>query len=643
FTTRPDTLFGVTFIVMAPEHPLVMDLVKGKPNEEAIKYFVKKVVIDERFTRTDEDKEKEGLFTGSYAVHPLTGEQVPIYIANFVLMDYGTGIVMAVPTHDQRDFAFAKKYGIPRKVVIQPKGKTIDAEKMKEAYVDDGVLVNSGEFTGVENRTAIASISKHLEKIGKGKRTVQFKLRDWLLSRQRYWGTPIPIIYCPKCGIVPVPEKDLPIKLPENVQFTGEGNPLDKVKEFVDVACPKCKGKARRETDTMDTFVDSSWYYLRYCSPKEDKLPFTIEKAKHWMAVDQYIGGIEHAILHLLYARFFTKVMRDLGLTKLDEPFTNLLCQGMVTLGGVAMSKSRGNVVDPGPLIEKYGPDTAKLFILFAAAPEKQLEWSDEGVEGVHRFLIKFYHLFDERKPVDNAKDKAVLSKMHQLIKDVTAHIDAFQFNTALISMMGFVNYLQEVREHVSENCWKTALETACVVFSPFMPHLCEEGWELLGNKPFVSMQDWPKHDEKKIDLAIDAAEDAVSLVSSDVRTVLKVAKIEKPKTITLFVAASWKHELGMLVREHVAKGTRNPGDIIKAVMQTDLKKHGNDVPRLITKFIEKPVSILTAEQEIAALKDHTKQLEQDFGCSVAIVKEVDAQEPKAKQALPGKPAILVS
>ena len=643
FTTRPDTLFGVTFIVMAPEHPLVMEMVKGKPNEEAVKYFVKKVVVDEKFTRTDADKEKEGLFTGRYAVHPLTGEQVPIYIANFVLMDYGTGIVMAVPTHDQRDFEFAKKYGIGLKVVIQPKGKTLDASKMKEAFVDDGVLVNSGEFTGVENQTAIQSISKHLEKVGKGKRTVQFKLRDWLLSRQRYWGTPIPIIYCPKCGAVPVPEKDLPIKLPENVQFTGEGNPLDKVKEFVHVKCPKCKSDAKRETDTMDTFVDSSWYYFRFCSPKEDKLPFNIEKAKHWMPVDQYIGGIEHAILHLLYARFFTKVMRDLGLTKLDEPFTNLLCQGMVTLGGVAMSKSRGNVVDPGAIIEKYGPDTARMFILFAAAPEKQLEWSDDGIEGVHRFLIKFYHLFDERKIVDDKKDKAVMSKMHQMIKEVTVNIDEFQFNTGLIAMMSFVNYLQERREHVSEKVWKNALETACIIFSPFMPHTCEEGWEMLGNKQFVSSQDWPTYDEKKIDLAIDAAEDLISLVSSDVRTVLKVAKIEKPKTLTLFVGTSWKHELGMRVREHVAKGVRNPGEIIKAVMQTDLKKHGNDVPRLITKFIEKPVPHLTPEQEFAALTDHKKQLEQDFGCSVQIVKEVDAKEPKAKQSLPGKPAILVS
>ena len=641
FTTRPDTLYGVTFIVMAPEHPLVMEMVKGQKNEEEIHKFIKKVVIDEKFSRTDADKEKEGVFTGRYAIHPIIGEQVPIYIANFILMDYGTGIVMAVPAHDQRDFEFAKKYKIPIKVVIQPKDKELDASKMKQAYVDDGILVNSAEFSKMGNREAIKSISKHLKDTGKGSITVNYKLRDWLLSRQRYWGTPIPVIYCQKCGIVLVPEKELPIRLPEDITF-GKGNPLETSKSFVTAKCPKCNGNAKRETDTMDTFVDSSWYFLRYCSPDEKKLPFTESSAKYWMPVDQYIGGIEHAILHLLYARFFTKALRDFGLLKIDEPFQKLLCQGMVTKGGVAMSKSKGNIVDPGPIIEKYGPDTLRMFILFASAPEKQLEWGEESVEGMSRFVIRFYHLFEEHKSTGSKKDKAAISKMHQMLRDVKDNFESFQFNAAIIAMQSFVNYMQEVKEEVSSKVWKQMLETCCIVFSPIMPHVCEETWEMLGNKPYVSVQKWPEADESKIDASIDASEMLISNLLGDIKNVFKVAKIDKPKKVVLFVADAWKYQLSDFVKKQVADGKR-PGDIIKAAMQGDMKKHGSEVAKLVPKFVQKPAGILSKEEEYSALMDHQDILERDLNTSVDIVKAEGSKEAKAKHAIPGKPAILVS
>ncbi len=537
FTTRPDTLYGVTFMTMACEHPLVLELVEGTKYEKEVKEFVNRVILEDRFTRTAEDKEKEGVFIGRYAINPLTNEEVPIYVANFVLLEYGTGIIMAVPAHDQRDFEFAKKYNIPIKQVIKP--FTVHRKpltELKEAYIDPGIMVNSAQFTGLNSEEAKEKITQYLEEKGWGKRTVQYKLRDWLISRQRYWGTPIPIIYCEKCGIMPVPEEDLPVELPQNVKFTGKGNPLKDCQEFVNCRCPKCKEKAKRETDTMDTFVDSSWYFSRYCSPDYDKEPFEKKRIDYWMPVDQYIGGIEHAIMHLLYARFFTKALRDIGLYKIDEPFKKLFCQGMVVKDGAKMSKSKGNVVSVDEITNKYGADTARLFILFASPPEKDLEWSVEGVEGSFRFLNRVWRLVNQatsHKPQATSQKKKpeadslppvadLHRKVHQTIKKVTEDIEKrFHFNTAISAIMELVNALHLVVNQLTSypvTQFKTgkpanrqtgkpanrqtieeAIETMVLLLSPFAPHICEELWENLGNKPSIGQKDWPTYDPKAI------------------------------------------------------------------------------------------------------------------------------------------------
>jgi leucyl-tRNA synthetase len=400
FTTRADTIFGATYIVLSPEHPLVKEMIKDKPQEKEVLRFIEKVSKESKIVRTAEDVKKEGIFTGSYAINPVNQEEIPIWVADYVLMEYGTGAIMAVPTHDQRDFLFAKEHRLPMRIVIQTKDqrpKTTD--QMTEAHEGDGIQVNSAQFNGLSNQEAKVKIAQWMEKEGIGKIQTHWRLRDWLISRQRYWGTPIPIIYCQKCGIVPVPYEDLPVELPKEAPFTGEGgSPLAKVKNFVNAPCPKCKSASRRETDTMATFFDSSWYFLRFCSPKADKAPFEKPEVAYWMPVDQYIGGIEHAILHLLYARFFTKFFQDLGLVNFSEPFSRLLTQGMVLKEGSVMSKSRGNIVDPDSIIQKYGADTLRLFILFAAPPETELEWDERGIEGAFRFLNRIWRILENQK-----------------------------------------------------------------------------------------------------------------------------------------------------------------------------------------------------------------------------------------------------
>ncbi len=546
FTTRQDTLFGATFMLVAAEHPLVMQLAKGKPCESNVRQFVEKVKKQDKLMRTSEYYEKEGLFLDSYCQNPLTGREMPIYAANFVLADYGTGCVMAVPTHDQRDFEFAKKFNLPLVVVISPKDKTLDPATMTEAYVDEGILVNSGQFNGMENTKVLEAIADYLTAQGKGKRTIQYRLRDWGISRQRYWGAPIPMINCDKCGIVPVKEEDLPVVLPENVVFSQEGgSPLAALKEFVDTTCPKCGGFAARETDTMDTFVESSWYFNRYCSPDCDVKP-GLDRAKldYWMPVDQYIGGIEHAILHLLYARFYTKMLRDFGVIGVDEPFTNLLTQGMVCketmkcaehgylfpeqaadgkchicgkdviIGKTEkMSKSLKNVIDPDYLVKTYGADTARIFCLFAAPPEKDLEWSEQGVEGSFRFLSRLWRIFDEYlediQPIAAASGsmeldgelKALRRKTHQTIAKVTSDIeDRFHFNTAISAVMELVNVLYAVKrpgkdENVALSVIREALETAVLLLAPIVPHMTEELWRILGNNKSVADMAWPEFD----------------------------------------------------------------------------------------------------------------------------------------------------
>ncbi len=518
FTTRQDTLFGATFMSLAPEHPMVKELVKGKEEEKAVNDFIEKYKRISREDRITGTLEKEGVFTGSYCINPMTGTRMPIYVANFVLMEYGTGAVMAVPAHDQRDFEFAKKYNLPIKVVIQPEGQTINADELTEAFEDDGILINSGEFSGMKSPEAREAITRELEKRGQGKKTVNYRLRDWGISRQRYWGAPIPVIYCDKCGIVPVPAEDLPVELPLDVELLPSGaSPLPYVESFVNTKCPKCNGPARRETDTMDTFVESSWYFDRFTCPDYTEGPLDRTKTDYWLPVDQYIGGIEHAVLHLLYARFFTKVLRDLGYLKIDEPFINLLTQGMVIKDGAKMSKSKGNVVDPDEMIEQYGADTVRLFCLFAAPPEKDLEWSEQGVEGAARFLNRLWRLvYDHREDLTSVSSfdgkgdlretsRKLHRKTHQTIKKVTEDIkDRFHFNTAISAVMELVNLIYQVKENVlkepnGREVLREAIESAIILISPMVPHITEELWRVLGHEKSIVLASWPGWDEEAV------------------------------------------------------------------------------------------------------------------------------------------------
>ena len=506
FTTRVDTIYGCTYMVLAAEHPKVEELIADNPDKAKIMAFINEVRGESKIERAQTEAEKRGMFTGRYVINRVNGRKIPLWIADYVLMEYGTGAVMAVPAHDQRDFLFAKKYKLPIEVVIDSPSDPLDASKMAQAYEDDGVLVNSKQFTGLANRDGMAKIADYMEKEGIGKRAIHFKLRDWLISRQRYWGAPIPMIYCEKCGIVPVPEKDLPVLLPESTEFrpTGE-SPLKYAKDFVNASCPKCKGKARREIDTMDTFVDSSWYFLRYISPKLADKPFDKKDVDSWLPVDQYIGGVEHAILHLLYSRFITKVLCDMGHVGFDEPFKRLFTQGMIIKDGAKMSKSKGNVVSPDALIAEYGADTVRLYTLFIGPPEKDAEWSDKGVEGAYRFIKRTWNLNDilEEAPESGGDAKAtedLLRKMHQTIKKVTDDIDGeFHFNTAISGAMELVN---QVYSGISEKgpacydkkCLKEVMRNIILLIAPFVPHIAEEMWQLMGEKTSVFRSAWPSY-----------------------------------------------------------------------------------------------------------------------------------------------------
>ncbi|MFC1557355.1 leucine--tRNA ligase [candidate division KSB1 bacterium] len=515
FTTRPDTLFGVTYMVLAPEHPFVAELVRDVPEKQAVEKYVEEVRKKSRIDRMAEHLEKDGVFTGRYITHPMTGEKHPIYIADYVLMDYGTGAVMAVPAHDQRDLEFARKYNLPIKVVITPeKENPLNPDDLEEAYIDPGVVVNSEKFDGLPNEEAIKAITDALKSMNLGDYSVTFRLRDWLISRQRYWGTPIPVLYCGQCGIVPVPEQDLPVILPEDITFTGEGNPLETSESFRSAPCPECGGTAKRETDTMDTFVDSSWYYLRYLSPGSPDRPFEKEKADQWMPVDHYIGGITHAILHLLYSRFFIKALRDLGLLSFDEPFTCLTTQGMVLKNGEVMSKSKGNVVEPGDLIANFGADATRGFMLFAAPPEKEYDWNDEGIFGISRFLNRVWKIITSNKSLiikhrdsdvrtDSFDDKArnLARTIETATKQVTESVENLHFNTGIAALMELFNELRDYEQDAQRDPDgpDAALFTAGTVrlitmLNPFTPHITEELWELIEGTGFISLKEWPRY-----------------------------------------------------------------------------------------------------------------------------------------------------
>ncbi|MCX8095221.1 MAG: leucine--tRNA ligase [Caldisericia bacterium] len=517
FTTRPDTIYGTTFMALAPEHPLSEKLALKNGLFDDYKKFKNKVLKLSEIDRISTELSKEGLFLNSYAINPLTNEKLPIFVANYVVYQYGKGAIMGVPAHDSRDFDFAKKYGLPIKIVIQNKDYSLDEKSLDKAYEDEGIIVNSDFFSGLPSEEGKLKISIYIEEKGFGKRVIRYRLRDWLISRQRYWGAPIPIIYCKECGIVPVPYEDLPVLLPnENeVNFGVEGkNPLETVESWINTTCPKCGGNARRETETMDTFVCSSWYFLRYTSPKSlinpKDFPFDKENVNYWMPVDQYIGGVEHAILHLLYSRFFTKFLYQKGYINFKEPFKNLFTQGMVLYNGSAMSKSKGNVVSPDEIINKYGVDAERLFILFIAPPELDADWTDKGIEGMSRYVNRIWRLFNKfidyknsnkTFKIDLNKDKELEIKLNETIKKVTDSIENnFRFNTSIASLMELTNLVQEYmndEEKININLLEKIFKNFILILSPFAPFITEEMWEKLGNTTSVHLESWPSYDEE--------------------------------------------------------------------------------------------------------------------------------------------------
>ncbi|MDR1391650.1 MAG: leucine--tRNA ligase [Clostridiales bacterium] len=515
YTTRPDTIFGVTYIAIAPEHPDIFKIIHGKQNESECRIFIEKAKLQSEIIRTSSETEKDGVFTGSYAINPINEEKIPIYITNYVLCDYGTGVVMGVPAHDTRDFEFAKNYNIPIKTVIYPK-EDPHFEVSNCAFEANGILKNSREFNEIENTEAIEKIAHYLENKKFGKRKINYKLRDWLISRQRYWGAPIPIIYCPKCGIIAESEKNLPVKLPENVKFSkNKKSPLADCDEFINTTCHKCGKNAKREVDTMDTFVCSSWYFLRFCDSDNIEVPFSPNKANYWMNVDQYIGGIEHAILHLLYSRFITKFLKDLGYLKENEPFKNLLTQGMVLKNGSKMSKSIGNVINPDEIIEKYGADSARIFIMFAAPLEKDLEWNDSSVEGAYRFLKRVWKIIIYFKNIKEKKEKAFSEKtdentktlkraIHYAIKKITEDFKNSSLNTSISRIMELCNALYKYKETIDYNynfnIVNEAIENILIMLYPFAPHICCEMWLIWGKETNLVFTKWNKFDKKAIE-----------------------------------------------------------------------------------------------------------------------------------------------
>ncbi len=587
FTTRADTVCGATFMSLAAEHPLVEELlamVDDKAHVKKVQAFVEQSKSMDNITRGADDLEKKGIFTGVYCQNPVTGEDMPVYIANFVLMGYGTGAVMAVPAHDQRDFEFARKYSLPIKVVIAPPHGEPDPDTMTEAYSEPGTLVNSLQFNGLDNEQAKDVVTAFLAETGKGKKTVNYRLRDWNISRQRYWGTPIPIIYCDHCGVVPVPQDMLPVKLPLDIAVGPDGkSPLPHTASFVETTCPVCHKPARRETDTMDTFMESSWYFLRYTCARDEKVALDPDAVNYWLGVDQYIGGIEHAILHLLYARFFVKALRDVGLVQLDEPFKNLLTQGMVLKDGAKMSKSKGNVVDPTKLIETYGADTTRLFCLFAAPPEKDLEWSAEGVEGAFRFLKRLWRLAEELAPVlspvgpcaridnMNLSDacKEVRRKEHFTVQKVERDMSAnFQLNTAIAAVMELTNTLYQHKDALAGDetgryVLSSAVCSVLVCLSPMAPHICEELWQALGMQTTLAETLWPQVDTTAL------VKDSITLViqvNGKLRSKIKVAADADRKTLETLALAD-ENVIKYTVQKDIKKIIVVPGKLVNIVV----------------------------------------------------------------------------
>ncbi|MFA5931635.1 MAG: class I tRNA ligase family protein [archaeon] len=778
FTTRPDTIFGVTFVVISAQHQKLFELVTPE-QKSAVEAFLKKLKsVSEKELET---MGKEGVFTGAYAINPMTKEKIPVYAGNFVVADYGSGMVMAVPTHDQRDYEFAKKYSIPLKQVIAPafintegpdavkptvetvertavfgivkhwkedkyycldwekfnwktfiiggveKGETSEEavvrevkeetgyqniksvtevgyevfskffathkgvnraayqktflvelgsdefiepkqEEVKnhkglwvpkkemssflnlkaqqyvwksylkggEAYTEEGLLINSGEFNGLNNTDAIEKISNFIEKSKLGKKTVNYKLRDWLVSRQRYWGTPIPIVYCAKCGTVPVNEKDLPIKLPYEVKF-GEGNPLASNSEFVNTKCPKCGGNAKRETDTMDTFFDSSWYYLRYTDNKNSSLPFDKEKAKYWMPIDQYIGGAEHACMHLIYARFFAKALRDLGFVEFDEPFKKLFNQGMLHgADGNKMSKSLGNIINPLDIIEKHSADSLRFNLMSLSAPNSDSVWSDRGMESAHKFLQRFYSVLLEIKL--GSSSKLIESKVNRTVKEVTVDIESFKYNLGIIKLRALFDSIALEKE-ISKSDFGNVLK----LFHPICPHITEELWHARVNNSMLSLESWATFNESKIDDHLEKVEEIVASLRGDILKVKELAKIAKVSKVRFFVAPEWKWTALEIVK-NACNNKPDFGIAIKALMSdNEMKKHGAEIQPFLKTAISRLAELgdLHKFDEFSALTEAKPVLEKEFGL-IEIIRAEDSTEVKAKNAFPGKPALII-
>ncbi len=625
FTTRPDTIFGVTFMVVSAQHKKLFDLVTKEQKEEVEKFLEKIGSVSEKEL---ESMEKEGVFTGAYAINPVNGEKIPVYAGNFVVADYGAGMVMAVPAHDQRDFEFAKKYGIKIKQVIE--GKITDTR----AFTSEGKLINSNEFNGLNNKDAIEKITDYLIKEKKGKKVVNFKLRDWGVSRQRYWGTPIPIIHCEKCGAVPVEEKDLPVKLPREVKF-GEGNPLETNENWIKTTCPKCGGVARRETDTMDTFVNSSWYFLRYADPKNNELIFDKSKVDYWCPIDQYIGGSEHICMHLIYIRFYTKFLADLGLINFREPAFKLFHQGMLNgEGGIKMSKSKNNVILPEVISEKYGIDTARLFLLSIAAPDKGRDWSEKGIQGSLKFITKVFDYFNNVKIKKDSPQ--ILSKLNKTIKEVTKEIDNFEYNISIIKLRKLFENMEKTE--VS----KSTLESFLKLMNPFCPHITEELWKKLGNEKFISNSPWPKADEGLIDEQLEKREEIIDFLRQDILTVKELAKLEKISKVKIIVAPQWKWK-ALELAQIINKERFDFAITMKNLMQEEeMKKHGSEMQSFL-KALNSRQELLTIKRfdEEEVFNQIKPNLEKEFGI-IEIESAENSKEAKAKNALPTKPALIV-
>jgi leucyl-tRNA synthetase len=632
YTTRVDTVYGITYLVLAAEHPKVLEYVKGTSREKEVLDFVNRVRKQSIIDRTAEGKEKNGVFIGKYFINPFTDEKCPIWVADYALYDYGTGAVMAVPTHDQRDFEFAKKYSLPMRVVISPAGHKLNPDKMIRAFTSDGEMVNSGEFNSFSNREAMDLIADLAEDKGWGVRSVNYKLKDWLISRQRYWGTPIPVIHCKECGVVPVPENHLPVLLPESVKF-GVGNPLENSLDFVKTSCPVCGKEARRETDTMDTFFDSSWYFLRYCDSNNEREPFDKKTINYWMSVDQYIGGAEHACMHLIYARFFTKALRDMGYLKFDEPFERLFNQGMIHgVDGHVMSKSRGNIVNPTVTIEKYSADALRFFLVSMASPNKDFSWSDTGIESAFKFITNIFGRISKLKV--GLSGKKIESKLHKCIRDVTADIENLRYNYALQKLRNLFNSFGDEESRETVECFIKMLH-------PFCPHMTEELWEIIGNRPFISTVEWPSYDETLIDEKMDREEDLQKQTLQDIRNIVNLVD-RKPKKITIFVSPSWKY----VIHDVALDNKEYPKNLISRVMKDPavrkFGKEGANFTHQLAKNIAKLRPVLGKSDEIKALKEFIETFEEEFGCSVEIVEAERSRVDKAGQAAPGKPAIYV-